>query len=88
MAASRERGEQMFLPSSLPFNRTSRKVLHDRATAQAMSPRIPVAEAWVRSQVRSRGICGGQSGSGVGFLRISGRSTKMGYLTPSQETKH
>jgi hypothetical protein len=31
---------------------------------------IPTAAARVRSQVRSCGFCGGQSGTGVGFLRV------------------
>jgi hypothetical protein len=41
-----------------------------RAIAQAVSRRLSTAAARVRAQVRSCGICGGQSGSGVGFLRI------------------
>jgi hypothetical protein len=38
--------------------------------AQAVSRRLPTAEARVRSQVRSCGISGGQSGTRVGFLRV------------------
>jgi hypothetical protein len=41
-----------------------------RITAQAVSSWIPTASARVRGRVRSWGICGRQSGSGVGFLRV------------------
>jgi hypothetical protein len=40
-----------------------------RATAQAASRRLPKAAARNRARDTSRGICGGQSGTGVGFLR-------------------
>jgi hypothetical protein len=39
----------------------------DRAVAQAASRRLPTDDAKVRSQVRSYGICGGQSDTGAGF---------------------
>jgi hypothetical protein len=39
------------------------------AIAQVVSHRLSTTAAWVRAQVRSRGICGGQSGIGAGFLR-------------------
>jgi hypothetical protein len=41
-----------------------------RAIAQAVSRRLPTAAARVRFQVRSCVICGGQSGTGAGFLRV------------------
>jgi hypothetical protein len=41
-----------------------------RAIAQAVSRRLPTAAAWIRAQVRSYGICGGQSSTGAGFLRV------------------
>jgi hypothetical protein len=44
--------------------------LAGRAIAQAVSRWLPTAAARVRSRVWSSGICGGQSGAGVGFLRV------------------
>jgi hypothetical protein len=38
-----------------------------RAIAQAVSRWLPTAAARIRSQVKSCGICGGQSGIGAGF---------------------
>jgi hypothetical protein len=41
-----------------------------RAIAQVVSRWLPTAAARVRSQVRSCGICGGQSGTGASFLQV------------------
>jgi hypothetical protein len=41
-----------------------------RAIAQAVGRRLPTAEAPVRAQVTSCGICGGQSGTGADFLWV------------------
>jgi hypothetical protein len=38
--------------------------------AQAVSCRLPTVAIRVRAHVRSCGICGGQSGTVVGFLRV------------------
>jgi hypothetical protein len=35
-----------------------------------VSRRLPIAAARVRGEVRSCEICGGQSGTGAGFLRV------------------
>jgi hypothetical protein len=45
-------------------------VLEGRAMAQAVSRWLPTAVARVRSQVKSCGIRGGQSGTGARFLRV------------------
>jgi hypothetical protein len=41
-----------------------------RAIAQAVIRRLLTSAARVRAQVRSCGICGGQSGTGARFLRV------------------
>jgi hypothetical protein len=41
-----------------------------RGTAQAFSRRLPTAAVRVRAWVKSCGICGGQSGTRVGSLRV------------------
>jgi hypothetical protein len=38
--------------------------------AEVVSRRLPTAAVQIRSQVSSRGICGGQIGAGAGFLRV------------------
>jgi hypothetical protein len=38
--------------------------------AQVVSRQPLTAEARIRAQVNPRGICGGQSGTGTGFLRV------------------
>jgi hypothetical protein len=38
--------------------------------SSGLSRRLPTAAARVRTQVRQRGICGGLSGNGTGFLRV------------------
>jgi hypothetical protein len=40
-----------------------------RAIAKAVSCQFPTTVAWARAQVRSCGSCGGQSGTGAGFLQ-------------------
>jgi hypothetical protein len=48
-----------------------RMVFHafGHAITQAVSRWLPTAVARVRGRLRTRGICDGQSGAGVGFLR-------------------
>jgi hypothetical protein len=45
-------------------------LIKGRAIDEAVSRRVPTSAVRVRSQVRSYGICGGQSDAGVGFLRV------------------
>jgi hypothetical protein len=46
------------------------RILDGCAIAQAVSCWLSTAATRVLSQVKSCGICGGQSGVGVGFLRV------------------
>jgi hypothetical protein len=49
--------------------------------AQAVSLWLPTAVVRVRAWVCSCGICGGQSGSGAGFLRVLPVSTSCSAIT-------
>jgi hypothetical protein len=54
--------------------------------AQAVSQRPLTAEAPVRSRVSPCGICGGQSGTGIGFsrvLRFSPTKKPISFITAS-----
>jgi hypothetical protein len=51
--------------ASLPL-----KLMKRREVAQAVSSRLPTAAAWVGARIMSCGICGGQSGTGAGLLRV------------------
>jgi hypothetical protein len=42
----------------------------DRAIAQAVSRWLPTEAARVQTRVWTSGICGGQSGTGAGFLLV------------------
>jgi hypothetical protein len=66
----------IYLAAPLPWKeswrgyRTVVTLLEGRAIAQAVSRRLSTATDRVRIRVRSCGICGGQSGTGTGFLRV------------------
>jgi hypothetical protein len=51
-------------------NRAAIYSILGRVIAHAVIRRLPPAAARVRSPVKARGICGGQSGTGAGFLRV------------------
>jgi hypothetical protein len=57
----------------------NRKRQNGRAIAQAASRRLPTAAARVRSQVRSCGICGGQSGVSPANSQSTDYSTLIIY---------
>jgi hypothetical protein len=44
--------------------------IEGRAIVQAVSRQVSTAAGRVRARLRLRGIFGGQSGTGVGFLRV------------------
>jgi hypothetical protein len=54
----------------LPFIFLSNINNSGHAIAWVVSHRLPTAAAQVRAQIRSCGICGERSGTGVGFLRV------------------
>jgi hypothetical protein len=50
------------------------------ALTRTVSCQLPTATAWVRSQVKLCGICGVQSGNGVGFLRVNTQIKLIGLI--------
>jgi hypothetical protein len=57
-------------PQSRSGRRGEEKILDPgRAVAEAVSRWLPTAAAWVRFRAAC-GVCGGQSGTGAGFLRV------------------
>jgi hypothetical protein len=62
----------IFLPSGYMLRRCINRHYWPpgHAIAQAVGHQLPIAASQVRSQVRSLGICNGQSDSEVGFLQI------------------
>jgi hypothetical protein len=60
---------QHFFPNVCPLG-VPLSFKFGRAIAQAVSCWLPTAAARVQAWVWSCGICGGQSGTGAGFLRL------------------
>jgi hypothetical protein len=52
-----------------------------RAVAQAASCRLPTAATKVRARVKSCVFCGGQNGTGTGFLRVFWLSVSVIYTS-------
>jgi hypothetical protein len=69
---------------------TSRPIqyLLGRAMAQAVSRRSLTVEARVRARVNPCGICGGQSGTGTGFLRVLWFSLSISFHRLSPNSYH
>jgi hypothetical protein len=67
--------------------------LTGRVMAHAVSRRSLTAESRVRARVNPFGVCGGQSGTGTGFLRVFSvfpcqyHSTKENNLTEKDRSK-
>jgi hypothetical protein len=59
-----------FYTSIISMYKFEPRDFHGYAIAQAVFRRLPTTAARVRAQVKSCGICGGQSGNGAGFLRV------------------
>jgi hypothetical protein len=59
-----------FEPTTAVFELVKTMHTFYRAIAQAVSRWLPTSAARVRAQVKSCGICGGQSEAGTGFLRV------------------
>jgi hypothetical protein len=54
----------------IPFFQNTRYKSIRNYLKNSLSRRLPTAAAWVRAWARSCGICGGQSETGAGFLRV------------------
>jgi hypothetical protein len=58
------------LRSSCFFTLMAHQPYRQRLCHSSGSHQFPTTAAWVQAQVRLCGICGGQGGTGAGFLRI------------------
>jgi hypothetical protein len=70
ITASSESSWRELMLGSIPTSTGSMASKWGRAIAQAVSRRLPTAEARVRVQVRSCEICGGRSDIEAGFFRV------------------
>jgi hypothetical protein len=57
------------------------QTVENRVEAQAVSRRFTATGVWVRSQKKSCGIRGGQSGTGMGFLSVFSLSLSILILS-------
>jgi hypothetical protein len=72
-----------------PSKKGGNKLELSRVIAQVAIRRLPTAAGRFRSQITTRGICGGQNGTGAGFLLVlrpppRARSTVVGWGTVLQ----
>jgi hypothetical protein len=65
-----QRSRQVHLSTSTFLRQSMFGTATGHAIARAVIRLLPTGAVWVRSHIRSYGICGEQSGTGAGFVRV------------------